>query len=338
MDVTALDSPLVSVVVPVFNEALHISKCLESVRRQSYPAELIEIIVADGGSSDETRRLVAEMATNDPRIRLVDNPRRNQAAGLNIAIGESQGQVIARLDGHAEWPAEHLERCVRLLQVTEADSVGGTMDAVGTSSFTDAVACATTSPFGVGGARYRYATQVQEVDTVWLGCFRREALDRVGPFDERFPPHEDYELNHRIRATGGRILFSPDLPTRYWVRTSWTALARQYFRYGRAKARVAREVRGVLRPYHLAPPALVALLILAAGALLVPSWRPVAAWIFAGYALLCLGAGLVASRGRPPLVMIQTPAVLAVLHVSWGAGFWAGLVSPRPKEAPLSVL
>lgn len=336
MDMTAVEDSLVSVVVPVFNEALHIAKCLESVLRQTYPAELIEIIVADGGSSDETRRLVADMAKHDSRIRLVDNPGRNQAAGLNIAIRESKGQVIARLDGHAEWPAEHLERCVRLLQETGADSVGGTMDAIGTSSFTMAVARATASVFGVGGARYRYATEAQEVDTVWLGCFRREALNRVGPFDERFPPHEDYELNHRIRATGGRILFSPDLPTRYWVRTSWTALARQYFRYGRAKARVAREVPGVLRPYHLAPPVLVVILILAAGALLVPPLRPIGAVILGGYALLCVGAGVAASRGSAPGVVIRTPAVLAVLHLCWGAGFWAGLLGPRPKAASLS--
>lgn len=326
MDMTAVEDPLVSVVVPVFNEALHIAKCLESVLRQTYPAELIEIIVADGGSSDETRRLVADMAKNDSRIRLVDNPGRNQAAGLNIAIRESKGQVIARLDGHAEWPAEHLERCVRLLQETGADSVGGTMDAIGTSSFTMAVARATASAFGVGGARYRYATEAQEVDTVWLGCFRREALNRVGPFDERFPPHEDYELNHRIRATGGRILFSPDLPTRYWVRTSWTALARQYFRYGRAKARVAREVPGVLRPYHLAPPLLVAILAMALAVLTVPSWRRAAALVLVSYAFACVGVGLWASRGRAVTVMAQTPAVLAVLHVSWGIGFWAGFL------------
>lgn len=335
MGVSRDEVPFVSVVVPVFNEARHISKCLESVRRQSYPAEFIEIIVADGGSSDQTRRIVAELAADDPRIRLVDNPRRNQAAGLNIAIAESRGEVVARLDGHAEWPQEHLERCVRLLKETGADNVGGTMRGTGETALERAIACATRSPFAVGGATYRYSERQQDVETVWLGCFRRSALDRVGPFDENAPPHEDYELNHRIRATGGRVVYSPDLWTTYWPRSSWRTLARQYFRYGRAKVRVAVRSPGVVRPHHLAPPALIAGAAVGAMALgRAGTRRRFTVAAAAIYALGCLLAGLSASRGQPASVRVRTPLVFPVVHFSWGVGFWAGVGEALRAKLP----
>lgn len=319
-------TPPVSVVIPALNEQAHIRSCLESVQRQSYPSELIEILVADGGSTDRTREIVGELAAEDPRIRLIDNPGRNQAAGLNVAVAASQGEVVARLDGHAEWPPEHLQRCVRLLQETGADNVGGTMRGVGETALERAIACATRSPFAVGGATYRYSDRQQEVETVWLGCFRRSALDRVGPFDESAPPHEDYELNHRIRAGGGRVVYSPELITDYWPRSSWAALASQYFRYGRSKVRVATGSPGVLRPYHLAPPALAAAAALGAVALTRPGpRRRFALTAAAMYIAGCVVAGLSASQSQPAAVRARTPLAFPVVHLSWGAGFWAGV-------------
>src|ERR1700730_13478759 len=246
----------ISVVIPVLNEARYITGCLRSVQAQTYPANLVEIVVADGGSTDGTQAIVGELAHEDPRIRLVDNPGRTQASGLNIAIAATRGDVVARLDGHAAWPPGHLERCVELLELTGADNVGGTMMGQGETLVGQAVARATRSPFAVGGATYRYSDRQQEVETVWLGCFRRSALDRVGPYDETAAPHEDYELNQRIRDSGGLVIFSPDLPTSYWGRGSWPEVSAQYFKYGRAKVRVARRTPQVIRLYHLAPPAL----------------------------------------------------------------------------------
>jgi len=321
-----MDLPVVSVVIPALDEEAHIRDCLDSVLAQDYPAELIEVIVADGGSSDRTREVVSEYTRLDPRFRLIDNPRRNQAAGLNLAIGISHGKVVARLDAHAAWYPGHLSTCVGLLRVQGASSVGGTMEATGKTSTQKAFAAATRSPFGVGGASYRYSDTERFVDTVFLGCFRREALELAGPFNEAFPPHEDYELNYRLRSAGGTILFSPALPTRYWVRGSWRSLARQFFRYGRAKARVAATVPGVVKPYHLVPPAMV---VIAAAGLPALSSAGSGRRAYVGGALVyltvCTVAGVVVSRAEEGRVRIRTPAVFPVLHASWGLGFLMGL-------------
>ncbi|MGA7987070.1 MAG: glycosyltransferase family 2 protein, partial [Candidatus Dormiibacterota bacterium] len=250
--------PFVSVVIPVYNEEHYIEACLASVLDQDYPADRCEVIVADGGSTDRTRAIIDEIALRHPNVRLIENPGRTQAHGLNLAILASRGEFIARQDGHAEWSPHHLRRSIELLMETGADNVGGRADGEARSLTGRAIARAMRSPFGVGGARYRYSTRVEELPTVFPGTFRRTAFERVGLYDEAYPPHEDYELNHRIRVSGGRVLFSPDIPTGYWVRESIPALARQYFRYGRSKVRVARASVGVIHPYHLAAPVLVA--------------------------------------------------------------------------------
>lgn len=323
--------PRVSVVIPVYNEERHIERCLGSVQAQSYPSELIEVLVADGGSSDRTRDIVAAIAERDPRVRLVHNPRRSQAAGLNVALRESTGQVIARLDGHAAWSARHIEVCIDLLERTGADNVGGTMSVVGESPLGEAFAVATRSRLGAGSATYRYGDREREVDTVWLGFFRRDALDRVGPFNERYPPHEDYELNHRLRVSGGRIVFSPEIPTAYWPRASWRGVASQYFRYGRGKLRVAKHHPGVLRPHHFAAPLLVAMLATGAlGSLRSAQVRVTSSGLLAGYAATCLAVGMRASRGASAPVRVRVPAVFVVLHLAWGSGFWTGVVEAAP--------
>ena len=317
--------PFVSVVIPVFNEERYIEACLDSVLGQDYPADRYEVIVADGGSTDRTRAIVESAAALHPSLRLIDNPGRTQAHGLNLGILASRGEYIARQDGHAEWSHHHLRRSIELLVETGADNVGGRVDGEASTAIGRAIACAMRSPFGVGGARFRYSNRLEELPTVFPGTFRRSAFERVGLFDEAYPPHEDYELNQRIRQTGGRVLFSPDIPTRYHVRESIGALGRQYFRYGRAKVRVARASPGVIRPYHLAAPALVAL-VPTLGLLAPTRWgRRIAAGCATLYAGACLAAGVKASTGEATAVRARVPAIFPVLHVAWGAGFWVGV-------------
>lgn len=321
--------------IPVLNEARYINECLDSVMAQDYP-RIIEIIVADGGSNDGTQATVAQRAETDHRIRLLDNPGRNQAAGLNVAIRASRGEVVARLDGHAAWRPWHVRRCVELLEEWGADNVGGTMDGRGQTVLARAVARASASPFGVGGAGYRYGTRVAPRDTVFLGCFRRTALDRVGEFDEAAAPHEDYELNTRIRETGGLIIFSPEIPTTYYTRPTWRRLATQFFRYGEAKSRVARRRPAVLRPYHLVPPAAVLAAGFAAAALVSGRGRRPAKVGLLAYAVAALGASLRAGSGETASVRVLIPAVFLVIHVAWGTGFWVGLVRDRgPRRSRL---
>jgi glycosyltransferase involved in cell wall biosynthesis len=324
--------PFVSVVIPVFNEERYIEACLDSVLGQDYPADRYEVIVADGGSTDRTRAIVESAAALHPSMRLIDNPGRTQAHGLNLGILASRGEYIARQDGHAEWSPHHLRRSIELLVETGADNVGGRVDGEGSTATGRAIARAMRSPFGVGGARYRYSDRLEDLPTVFPGTFRRRAFERVGLYDEAYPPHEDYELNQRIRETGGRVLFSPDIPTRYHVRESIRALGRQYFRYGRSKVRVARASPGVIRPYHLAAPAFVALI--PAMGLLARSkrGRRIAAVGTTVYAAACLAAGVKASAGESTSVRVRVPAIFVVLHVAWGAGFWVGVA-----EAALGV-
>jgi succinoglycan biosynthesis protein ExoA len=317
--------PYVSVVIPVFNEERYIEACLASVLEQDYPETRYEVIVADGGSTDRTRALVEAAAVDHPNVRLIDNPGRTQAHGLNLAILASRGEFIARQDGHAEWSPHHLRRSIDLLIETGADNVGGRADGEGATVTGRAIARAMRSPFGVGGARYRYSTRVEELPTVFPGTFRRSAFERVGLYDEAYPPHEDYELNHRIRETGGRVLFSPDIPTRYWVRESIRGLAVQYFRYGRSKVRVARASPGVIRPYHLAAPVMVAALPVAAGFMLTRSGRRAVLAGGALYAAACTAAGVRAGRGETLAVRLRIPAMFPILHLAWGSGFWAGI-------------
>jgi len=317
--------PFVSVVIPVYNEERHIEACLASVLDQDFPDDRYEVIVADGGSTDRTRVIVEAVAAQHAKVRLIDNPGRTQAAGLNQAILASNGEFIARQDGHAEWTRQHLRRSIELLLETGADNVGGSAEGVGQNSIGVAIACAMRSPFGVGGARFRYSQRLEDAATVFPGTFRRAAFERVGLFDEAYPPHEDYELNHRIRTTGGRVVFSPDIRARYHVRATISALARQYFRYGRAKVRVARVSPGVIRPYHLVAPAMVAGLPPAVVMAATRRGRRLALGAAVVYGAACTVAGLRASSGEPLAVRLRVPPVFVVLHVAWGLGFWAGL-------------
>lgn len=326
--------PFVSVVIPVYNEEQYIAACLRSVLDQDFPADRYEVIVADGGSTDRTRAVVDAIAKLHPNVRLIDNPGRTQASGLNRAILASTGEFIARQDGHAEWTRHHLTRSVELLVNSGADNVGGTADGVGRGTTGRAIACAMRSPFGVGGARFRYSTRAEEVATVFPGTFRRSVFERVGLFDEAYPPHEDYELNHRIRAGGGRVLFSPDIPTRYYVRDSIASLARQYFRYGRAKVRVARSSPAVVRPYHLVAPAMVASIPVVCALVASGRGRRLARWGGSLYAIGCVAAGLRSSRGEPANVRLRVPLVFPVLHGAWGLGFWAG-VAEAARRVPV---
>jgi succinoglycan biosynthesis protein ExoA len=340
-------TPFISVVIPVYNEERHIAECLDSVLAQDYPADRYEVIVADGGSNDRTRAIVEKFATQHPNVGLIDNPGRMQAAGLNTAILASRGAVIARQDGHAQWGPNHLRRSVELLAATGADNVGGLQEAIGDGPSGRAIARAMSSPFGVGGARFRYSRQEQEMPTVFLGTFRRTAFERIGLFDEAYPPHEDYELNERIRSTGGHIVFSPDLRTRYHVRDGLASLARQYYRYGRGKVRVARASPGVIHPYHLAAPALVAALPLGVAMAVTGRGRWLAAAGGAAYAAACAIAALQAGNGEPLEVRSRIPATFVVMHVAWGVGFWAGVLEAvrgvetgggRPPELPRTPL
>lgn len=322
--------PGVSVVMPVLDEERHLRTAVAHILEQDYPGE-IEVVMALGPSTDRTDEVAGELAAADPRVRFVRNPTGATGAGLNLAVAAARHGIVVRVDGHAMLPRDYVRVAVQTLERTGADNVGGVMAAEGVTDFQRAVACAMTSPLGVGQARFHLGGEEGSVETVYLGVFRREALERVGGYDEAFLRAQDWELNHRIRSTGGTVWFTPDLRVSYRPRSTLRALARQYRNYGRWRRVVMAQHRGTASLRYLAPPMAVAAVTVGAVAGVVgsvggPGWLSAGLVLPAGYAVAVLAGSLVVGRGLPPRSRLWLPLVLATMHGSWGVGF---LASPR---------
>ncbi|MFD0855232.1 glycosyltransferase family 2 protein, partial [Actinomadura adrarensis] len=218
--------------MPVLNEERHLTDAVRRILTQEYPGEL-ELVLSIGPSRDRTEEIAARLAAEDPRIVVVSNPTGRTPQGLNIAIKASQYSIIVRVDGHSLLPADYVRAAVETMEETGADNVGGIMAAEGITPFEQAVARAMTSKIGVGNARFHTGGEAGEVETVYLGTFRRSALERVGGYDETFVRAQDWEMNHRIRQSGGTVYFTPRMRVTYRPRPNLRALAKQYFHTGR---------------------------------------------------------------------------------------------------------
>ena len=319
------DRAFVSVVIPARNEAPHIEDCLSALRTQTYPIELVEIIVADGGSTDGTADLVASAARTDSRIRVVENPSRKTASGLNAAIREARGDVILRMDGHAVPAATYVERCVDRLRTAAAWAVGGRMMKTSSTALGRAIAAASSSPFGVGDSAFHYAERARAVESVYLGCWPRWVFDRVGMFDEELVRNQDDELSYRIRQAGGTILFDPSIEVAYRPRESLGALFEQHRQYGFWKVRVFQKHPGSIRWRHLVPGLLAG--VLATG-ILFPINRAASLPAAAAAAVYGMAAVFAASRvsARSPGVRIRNVVgAFGAMHLGYGIGLWQGL-------------
>jgi succinoglycan biosynthesis protein ExoA len=324
--------PGVSVIMPVINEERHLRHSIDQILKQEYAGEL-EIIVAVGPSGDRTAAVAAEIAAREDRVRVVENPSGKTPAGLNAAIEAATGEVIVRVDGHAMIPDNYVAVAVETLRTSGADNVGGIMNAEGTTDFEDAVARAMTSRFGVGGAAFHVGGAAGPALTVYLGCFRREALERVGGYDITMERAQDWEMNLRIRATGGTVWFTPDLRVTYRPRPSLRALVRQYYDYGRWRREVASRHPDTVSLRYLAAPIAV-LGVIVGMALGVLGLFFGALWVAAigfaapvGYLALDLLASTASALTKPRLnwrAALTLPVVYASMHASWGWGFLRG--------------
>lgn len=302
------ERPPVDVIIPGSGAAKSIGDAIESIRSQTYPVGSIVVAAHDDDTAEAARRHGAVV---------VRNPSGTTPAGLNLALTATTAPVIVRVDAHAVLPPGYIERAVATLSATGADNVGGMQVPTGTTFWEQSIAAAMSSPFGAGDARYRIGGAAGPTDTVYLGVFRRSTLQRLGGFDEGFERNQDYEMNHRIRESGGVVWFDPDLRVSYRPRGSLTTLARQYFQYGRWKREFDRRHPGSLRWRQLAPPTLIVVLL--ASGLAGIWWRP--AWLVAlAYPAGLLVVGL-ASIPRARLAALGMPLALATMHVSWGLGF-----------------
>jgi glycosyltransferase involved in cell wall biosynthesis len=316
--------------MPVRDEARDLEASVAAVLAQDYPGR-IELVLSLAPSHDGTEEIAARLAGHDSRVRLVPNPSGTIPAGLNAGLAAASADVVVRVDGHAVLPGGYLRRAVELLAETGADNVGGVQRAHGTTALERAVAAAMRSRFGVGDARFRYGGRAGPAETVYLGAFRRGALQRVGGYDESLLRNEDYELNHRLRVTGGTVYFSPELGVSYRPRGSLLALARQYGAYGRWKAVMLRRHPRSLRWRQAVPPA--AVLANAGGLALGLGGRHIALAAPASYLAALTVACLVCARTLDRAAATRLPAVFAVMHHAWGGGFLSGwLLPPRTSQ------
>jgi glycosyltransferase involved in cell wall biosynthesis len=311
----------ISVILPVLNEEKYLADSVSAILNQKFDGPL-EVILAVGPSNDKTMEIARNLATHDARVVVIENPSGRTAAGLNLAISASSHSIIVRVDGHANIPTNYCQLAYETLKETGAVNVGGIMDASGQTIFEKSVARAMRSPLGVGASRFHTGGIPGEVDTVYLGVFRKEALLAVGGFDERFTRAQDWELNFRLRQMGGVIYFDPRLVVSYRPRSTLTALARQYFQYGRWRRVVSRLHQGTINYRYLAPPftVIATFLSFVLGWLITPVlFLP--AIIYGVFILLAS-----ALIGKSLIEVLCLPAILLTMHISWGIGF---LTSPN---------
>ena len=263
--------PAVSVIMPVLNEERHLRGAVQAILAQEYGGEM-EVVIAIGPSTDRTDEIAAELVREDPRVHTVPNPTGRTPAALNAAIKASRHPIVVRVDGHGMLSPNYIATAVRLLEETGAQNVGGIMHAEGENDWEHAVAAAMTSKIGVGNAAFHTGGEAAPAETVYLGVFRREALEQQGGYNEEFIRAQDWELNFRIREAGGLIWFSPELRVSYRPRPSMQALAKQYKDYGRWRHVVARYHSGSINLRYLAPPAAVCAIVagLVVGAAVTP--------------------------------------------------------------------
>jgi succinoglycan biosynthesis protein ExoA len=325
-----MSDPLVTVVVPARNEERSIERCLDSVLAQT--ERDLEVLVIDGDSDDATVDVVRERAARDPRVRVLRNPRRTIPAALNVGLAAARGRWLVRVDAHSTVPPDYVRAVVAHLSTGRWGGVGGRKDAVASTPVGQAVAAALGSPFGVGNSHYHHATEQREVDHVPFGAYPVALCRALGGWDETITTNEDYEFDHRIRLAGRRLLLDPSLRIAWECRESLPALARQYWRYGRGKAAVARKHPQSLRPRHLAAPVLVAGLAATAAAAPRRPLLPLALLVAYG-GVLAAGTATAAPALPDPRSRRYLPGALATMHLAWGAGFWAGLALDRRPSA-----
>lgn len=329
----------VSVILPCRNEEDTIADCVSSILRQEPVAGGMEVIVADGFSTDNTRDVLRRIADTDPRVRVIDNPGRIASSGLNAALESARGAIIVRMDAHTLYACDYIRQCITTLQKTGADNVGGPALTTGEGYVQAAISAAYHSPFAVGGARFHNPNYEGFVDTVPYGCWPRRIFSEIGLFDEELVRNQDDEFNLRLIRSGGKIWQSPRIKSWYRTRRSLRDLFRQYSQYGYWKVRVIQKHRLPASIRHVIPGAF---LVSLAGLLLLSWWWRPAIWVLATvvalYAAGILGASLVTAARRGWKIFPVLPLVFATYHVGYGLGFLRGLwdfllIRKRPQPS-----
>jgi glycosyltransferase involved in cell wall biosynthesis len=319
--------------MPIRNEADFITRSLGAVLAQDYPSDRMEIVIADGLSTDGTRKIISDLAIRNPQsaIRTVDNLEKFMPNGMNTALEQAKGEFIILVGGHCEIAPDYVRRCVDLLEKTKTDCVGGPTKTEGDTWVGRSIALAQSSKFGVGDVAFRTNNNKGGyVDTVAFGAYRREVFERIGGFDEELVRNHDDEFNFRLTQAGGRIWLDPSIQSIYYSRSSLKSLWKQYFGYGLYKVRVIQKRKAIPSWRHLVPGVFVLGLFLTILLALIRS-EPLWLLVVAGpYAVANLLASLWAAR-RDWKTLPLLPLAFSILHLSYGLGFLWGLWKWRHK-------
>ncbi len=321
--------PGVSYVMPVLNEVEHIEAAVLSLTNQDY-AGPFEIVLALGPSVDGTNEKIAAMSAADPRIRAIANEAGSTPSGLNVAIRASSFPIVIRVDAHSVLPPDYARVAVRTLLETGADNVGGIMRATGRTPFEKAVAHAYGSPEGLGGTQHHVGGKAGPAETAYLGVFQRHRLVEVGLFDEGIKRGQDWELNRRLRATGGTVWFTPELEVEYRPRSSLRKLIRQFVATGIWRGELARRFGSANSLRYFVPPLavigiLLGIILGVVGLLAGVPWLTFAFVVPGVYLLFVVAASIVAAKQgiRTGLWYL---VVLPCIHFGWGIGFLLGFL------------
>lgn len=317
------------IVIPCLNEARHIEALIAKLDGALQDLDA-DIVVADGGSTDGTRAIVQRIASLNSKVSLLDNPKKIQSAAINLAVATLGGgyAYLIRIDAHGEYPSDYCQRLMEDAVSTGADSVVVAMQTVGFSTFQKATAFAQNSKLGNGGSKHRTGSVGHWADHGHHALIRISAFRAIGGYDEMFSHNEDAEFDYRLNKAGYRIWMTDKTSMIYYPRSTPGALFRQYFSYGRGRAKNFMKHRSMPSLRQLLP---LAVAPIAAGALLaIISWAaaiPVGLWAFA-----CLGYGVWMALGQKnpygPLAAVSA----MLMHFAWSAGFWRELLDVRNRR------
>jgi cellulose synthase/poly-beta-1,6-N-acetylglucosamine synthase-like glycosyltransferase len=313
--------------MPIRNEAAFIERSLAAVLAQDYPPDRLEVIVADGLSTDGSRQIVQTLQTQHENLRLLDNPGRITSAGLNACLAQARGEILVRVDGHCEISRDYVRRCVEHLRSDGIDCVGGPLETVAETNPGQGIALAMQSPFGVGGAAFRIgAKKTMLTDTVAFPAYKRSVIEQAGPFDEEMRCNEDDEYSYRLLKLGATILLASNVRSQYYCRNNLHSLWRQYFRYGYWKVRVLQKHPRQMKLRQFIPAAfIIALFAAMALAFFFPTVRILPALVAGAYAAANVSASIwTACKGNWKQAVFL-PIVFGTLHLSYGMGFLAGM-------------
>ena len=311
--------PTASVIIPVLNEEKHIESILKNILHHK-PASILEIIVVDGGSSDKTRDIVERYCHIDRDIKLINNPKKIQAAGVNLAVLQSNplSEVVIRMDAHADYDSRYLFILLNEIKNRDAESVVVRLFTVGSSCFQRAVAFVSNNSLGTGGAAHRMGNNSKYVDHGHHAAIKKNSFLALGGYDDKFSVNEDAEFDHRLTKSGGKIWFCSDIVVRYFPRSSSGALSKQYFRYGHGRAQNLQKNRQLLKIRQSLPPFFALYVIFLIPLLALDKIFLIPALL---YIIVLIAATAVALYKGRSLCYLQVSLVLPIIHLSWGAGF-----------------